>query len=244
MTCDVIRRERPGIGPPPVPSRTSLVPLASLSAACTSSTLLTGRLSAAPPADARAGTATMPASRLRRVSLLDVAIMGIPPSVCSPVPDPFGLRRELLQDLVSLRHRIVEALLGRLFTAEDVLHLLLDDVADGDGVPEPVPLAVGRRLAGVHLVDGGLLIWVLRVVAGHLHRPGGGIGERQISRHPRPPSLVLGGGDVFEELRDAPVLFRLGALHDPQRGAAEYRVPLREAREPRQEPGSPRELPL
>jgi len=28
-----------------------------------------------------------------------------------------------------------------------------------------VPLAVGRRLAGVHLIDGGLLIRVLRVEA-------------------------------------------------------------------------------
>src|SRR5437879_10904979 len=66
-------------------------------------------------------------------------------------------RGELLQDLAGLRHRVVEALLGRLGAAEDVLHLLLDCVADGGEVPEPDPLAVRRGLAGVHLAHRGLL---------------------------------------------------------------------------------------
>src|SRR5215831_19818649 len=82
----------------------------------------------------------------------------------------FVERRELLQDLVALRHRVVEPLLGRLVAAEDVLHLLLDRVADRGEVAEPDPLAVRGVLAAVHLVHGGLLVRVLRVVARGLER--------------------------------------------------------------------------
>src|SRR3989442_1130081 len=151
-------------------------------------------------------------------------------------------RRELLQDLVPLHHGVVEALLGRFVAAEDVLHLLLDGVADGIEVPEPDPLAVGRRLAAVHLADGRLLVRVLRVVAGGLQGLGRAVRERQISRHPRPPRLVLGGGEILEELRDALVLPRLGALHHPERGRTDDRVPLRETRETGQKARAPREL--
>src|SRR3989442_1958295 len=96
-------------------------------------------------------------------------------------------RGELLQDLAGLRHRLVEALLGRLGAAEDVLHLLLDRVADGGEVPEPDPLAVRRGLAAAHLAHGGLLVRVLRQVAGDLERPCGGVPERALNRHGRPP---------------------------------------------------------
>src|SRR4029453_3062924 len=73
-------------------------------------------------------------------------------------------RGELLQDVVALPYRVVEALLRPLAPAEDALHLLLDGVADGVEIPQPDALAVGRRLPGVHLDDGSLLVAVLHLV--------------------------------------------------------------------------------
>src|SRR4029453_17259164 len=90
----------------------------------------------------------------------------------------------------------------------------------------------------------GLLVRVLRVVARGLQGLGGGVRQWQIARHARPPRLVLGGGKKLEELRDALILLGLGALHHPERGAADDRVPLRKAGEPRQRARAPRELPL
>src|SRR5262249_16107813 len=131
---------------------------------------------------------------------------------------PFVERGELLQDLAALRPRVAEPLLGRLVAAEDQLHLLLDRVADRGEVAEPDPLAVGRGLAGVHLVHGRLLIGILPVVARGLQRLRRRVRERQIAGHARPPRLVLRRGEILEELRDALVLLRLDALHYPERG--------------------------
>src|SRR4029453_16288158 len=104
MTCEVISRERPGTGPPPGPSRTSLGSLASLSAACTSSALLAAVLSVATAAEARAGTATMPASRLRRESLLDESIMGILPDHRSFVSESICGRLLIWRNQVTTRY--------------------------------------------------------------------------------------------------------------------------------------------
>src|SRR5262245_43384263 len=146
-------------------------------------------------------------------------------------------RGELLQDVVAPRHRVVEALLRRPAPAEDVLYLLFDGIADGVEVPEANALAVGRRLPGVHLDDRGLLVRVLHVVARGFQCFGGAVGERQVAGHARPPRLVLGGGDVLEELRDTLVLVRLPAAHHPERGPADDRIPLWESREPRERAG-------
>src|SRR2546427_3686567 len=59
-------------------------------------------------------------------------------------------RGELLKDLARLRDRVVQPLLRRLLAAEDVLHLLLDGVADGGEVAKANALTVRRGLAAEH----------------------------------------------------------------------------------------------
>src|SRR5438067_1105231 len=80
-----------------------------------------------------------------------------------PVPEDEALHRgwpsrpslvergELLKDLARLRDRVVQPLLRRLLAAEDVLHLLLDGVADGGEVAKANALTVRRGLAAEHL---------------------------------------------------------------------------------------------
>src|SRR6478752_9956791 len=81
ITWEVISRERPGTGPAAVPSRTSLVPFASLSAACACWGVQRGPTVCARLCSVVAvtiGTAASPASRLRRESSdgLDLSVIG------------------------------------------------------------------------------------------------------------------------------------------------------------------------
>src|SRR5262249_57292197 len=83
ITCEVIARERPGTGPAAVPSSTSLVPLASFSAACVCCGSQRGPPVCAIPGAVvatSAGAAARPASTLRRErpDVSDVSVTLLP----------------------------------------------------------------------------------------------------------------------------------------------------------------------
>src|SRR5205823_1137380 len=144
---------------------------------------------------------------------------------------------ELLEQRVRFRDRVVEALLHRLLAPEDVLHLVLDHVADLHEVAEPEALAVRRRDAlglgrrgllvlqrggrrgrqARELRERGVLLRVPHEVVALLQVLHRGIRDREVARVDVPPHLLLGLGEELEELRHAAVLLLRLALHDPQR---------------------------
>src|ERR1700730_9273153 len=89
-------RERPGTGPAPVPSSTSLVPVASFNAACAGWAALVADgvcALARRGAAARAGTIDSPASRVRRESLSIMASLNFSGALLNDLIRPLQERR-------------------------------------------------------------------------------------------------------------------------------------------------------
>src|SRR3981081_2253770 len=105
-----MRRARPGIGPEPVPSRTSLVPLAFLRAAFTrvaaASISSAHAVMGAAVTAAKVGTAAMAASKLRReTGCLVFNIVRSPRSVQLSSREATGDRVDYLGGALQCHHR-------------------------------------------------------------------------------------------------------------------------------------------